>query len=152
MKRVGDPRRIAGSWVAAAVSNGLAIDGAFLHGSIVWARNTDPLTPASDVDVLLVPAPGTEVPTRDKIVVDGVALDVSTIDRAELEPPERALGAYHLAGSLRSPDSILYDSHGWLGAIQREVADHFDDPFWIEARCNHATHRSESNLEMKSVV
>src|SRR4051794_26335986 len=122
MMRVGDARRIARLWVSAAVRNGLAIDGAFLHGSIVWAHDTDPLTPASDVDVLLVPGPGTAEPTRDKIVVDGVALDISTIERAELEPPERVLGAYHLAGSLRSPDSVLHDSNGWLGAVQQEVA------------------------------
>ena len=91
--------------------------------------------------------PGTKVPTRDKIVVDGVALDVSPIDRAELELPERVLGAYHLAGSLRSPDSVLHDSNGWLGAIQQEVASRFGERHWVEVRCDHARQRSAGYLE-----
>ncbi|MDQ2683763.1 MAG: hypothetical protein M3Y37_09580, partial [Chloroflexota bacterium] len=100
----------------------------------------------SDVDVLVVPHPGAEVPARAKHVEAGLALDVSTIDRSELEPADRILGTYHLAGSLRSARSILYDPQGWLTNNQRMVEAGFDDPRWVRTRYEGAIRRIESNL------
>lgn len=150
--RVREAREVARSWVEDQVSAGSALDAAFLHGSVTWLKPEDEMAAASDVDVLIVPKSGANYPARGKHLVAEVALDVSTIDRAELARGERMLCTYHLAGSLRSPESILYDPDGWLSGVQRTVGAGFAEPRWVHARCDHAVHRIERNLRNMEVA
>ncbi len=144
--RVSEAREIARRWVEAQVRSGAEIDAAFLHGSITWLRDADEMAPASDVDVILVPRHGAKVPARAKHLEADLALDVSTIDRSELEPADRILGTYHLAGSLRSPTAILYDPYGWLTRNQHMVEAGFEEARWVRTRYEGAIRRIESNL------
>src|SRR4051812_1137686 len=113
-----DAKAIARQWVHDAVGNGAAIDGAFLHGSITWPADDDELPPASDIDIVLVPAGSAANTDRGKITVSEVTLDLSHINRRDLSNAESILGAYHLASSFRLPDNVLFDRDGWLTSIQ----------------------------------
>lgn len=144
--RVTEARQIARDWIDAQVAAEIQIEAAFLHGSITWLDNGAVISPASDVDILVVPGSANDLPIRGKQVVDGLALDVSTINRSELEPVEKLLGTYHLAGSLRSSESILFDPGGWLSELQQTIAIEFARPEWVRRRCGHAFGRVQEYL------
>jgi hypothetical protein len=76
---------------------------------------------------------------------DGVTLEVSYIDRDELQTPEQVLGAYHLAGSFHVP-SVIADPMGWLGPLQRAVARDYTRRVWVERRVEDALARVGRNL------
>jgi hypothetical protein len=144
--RVDHARQIAADWIEAQVRGGLAIDAAFLHGSITWLGDSDLIAPESDVDVLVISRPGCTVLPRAKSEAHGLVLDVAGIEADHMENASSVLGAYHLAGSLRYPESVLYDRSGKLTSLQRDVGLHFSEPHWIRQRVDHALDRIRINL------
>ena len=95
----------------------MPIQAAFLHGSSAWLGANDDLQPGSDIDILLVPRIGNSIESPGKQFNHGVMLEPSVIRREEVASTEAVLSAYHLAGSLRLPELILFDEGGWLRPI-----------------------------------
>lgn len=124
---------------------GVPIDAAFLHGSITWLGDGDELAATSDADLILVARQSAGLPIGKRLV-DGLVLDVSTVERSEIDDASQVLATYHLASSLRSPDLILFDSDGWLTAVQREVQEEFARREWIARRCDAVVERSRTYL------
>ncbi len=79
------------------------------------------------------------------MVHEGVELDISTLERSELEPPERVLAAHHLAGTFYG-GNILYDPYGELAALHALSQREYRKLFWVQRRCAAAQDRVLRNL------
>ncbi len=135
--RVKQALDAARQWVAEEARALPGFVGAFSHGSVNWLPPDATLAPTSDVDVMVVLA-GAEPPDKiGKLVYRDVLLEVSFLPRQRMQPAERILGDYHLAGSFRLA-SILADPSGELGELQAAVAQGYARRRWVYARCEHA--------------
>ncbi|NRQ36264.1 hypothetical protein HII36_31180 [Nonomuraea sp. NN258] len=132
---VEQARQVAGQWVAEEGAGMPGFLGAFLAGSVLWARGDETLAPWSDVDVTVVSQDTAQ--HAGKFRYNGVLLEVSTLSMAELGSPQDVLSHYHLAGGFHRP-SVLADPTGRLGEIQRVVSRDFAEKPWILARCAQA--------------
>jgi hypothetical protein len=110
-------------------------------------REEDDIPPTSDVDVLLIFPDGSDTVSRQKHDLDGLSLDVSSIACNEVATAETILRTYHLAGSLRQTESILFDPHSHLKRLQIRVGQEFADPVWVMARRRDAEARVRRNLD-----
>ncbi len=135
---IGDARRLASEWVAVETAGRAGFAGAFFHGSVNSLPDHAALSPASDVDVMVV-FDGNDLPHGlGKFVYRDVVLEVSFLRSTELPSPEVVLGQYHLAGSFAAP-SIIADPSGRLTALQMAVARDFATRRWVRQRCEHAS-------------
>lgn len=128
-------RQLARQWALEEGARLPGFEGAFLTGSTLWARPGTELSPASDVDVMVVADPQ---PAIGKFRYHGALLEVSGL--ARLGSPHEVLSDYHLAGSFHLP-CVLADPTGRLGEVQRLVARDFAERPWILARCTQAMDR-----------
>lgn len=130
---VAQARDVARRWAIETLTSLDGVVGAFLHGSITWRADADPIPPASDVDLIVAVEPHADPIPTGKREVDGVLLDVSTIPEAEIVTPEEVLGRYHLASSFRV-DGILHDPTGRLSDLQSQVGAAWYRRDWVTAR------------------
>ncbi len=143
--RVRQAKDVAREWVLREARGLPVFAGALTHGSVNWLADSAALPPASDLDVLVVLA-GADTPGKGgKIAYGGVVLDVSYLPRERVEPPERVLGDYHLAGSFAKA-TILADPSGRLASLRAAVAGEYAQRRWVRARCEHARGRVLDNL------
>lgn len=146
MMNVANARKAARQWVAAEAADVPGFRGALYHGSITSLRDSAPLHPTSDVDIVVIvdePDPKVKI---GKFLYQDVLLDVSFLPWDQCYPPELVLGNSHLAGSFRSPD-IVSDPTGDLARIQAEVSRNFANRQWVIRRCEHAMSKSRANLD-----
>lgn len=143
--RVNTARTIAAEWVAARAVSLPGFRGALLHGSILDLPPDAELTERSDVDVLLVLDDPDAIAKPGKFRFRGVLLEVSPIAFERVNDPANILGEYNLAPSFRA-DGVLADRTGVLRSVQREVAAHFADDRWIEARIDQAAEKVRSGF------
>jgi hypothetical protein len=141
----GTAKAAAARWIADEAAKTPGFAGAFLHGSIVGMADEAPLSPSSDVDVMVVREGPLPAVKPGKFVSSGVMLDVTDISWNELGSAEDVLGQYHFAGSFRYP-SVLADPTGRLRPLNLAVARGFARRTWVRRRCADAMSRIERNL------
>ncbi len=134
---VGQARAAAREWVLAEADADPAITGAFFHGSTTTLPDDAPMSPASDVDVMIVRQGDDSSARPGKFTFRGVLLEVSYLTANEVRSPEHVLGQYQLAGSFRVPGIIL-DHDGQLAAVQAVVGREFARRDRVKRRCEHA--------------
>lgn len=143
--QASEARAIARQWVDEALESLTGVRGALWHGSIITMADDDALSPASDVDIVLLVDDPDAQPTPGKVDVNGVLLDVSCVPWEQVSSPEAVLADQSLAPTLRNPE-IIVDPHGEIARIQREVAAGFAKRSWVERRCESTTHRLLRNI------
>lgn len=140
MRTVKEAKEAARRWVEEEARKTPGIRGAFFHGSINWLSDEALLPDSSDLDIMVVLSE-TEPPDKPgKFRYDGVLLEVSYLSETALSSPEAVLGQYHLAGSFRSPGTLL-DPTGWLTELQSVVGANYARCEWVYKRCEHARDR-----------
>lgn len=135
---------MAARWVAGEAAGRAGFAGAFLCGSAAWLPPEAELPAVSDVDIAVV-VEGVPPPKPGKLDIDGVLLEPSYLPWDEVASPERVLGTYYLAGSLRG-ETVLADPTGRLGPVRAAVAEGFARRPWVERRCADAERRITGNL------
>jgi hypothetical protein len=146
--KIEQARGIARDWVAAHATRLSGFQGAFIHGSMNDLPGDAELAPTSDVDVMLVLDDPEAVAKPGKFRYRGVLLEVSLLDSALVETPERVLGEYNLAGSFRSP-GILADPSGHLTEVQRIVGANFAKRRWVRARYEQAMEKVRCGFPLR---
>lgn len=136
--RIEQARRVARQWVREEGAALPGFGGAFLTGSALWADPRAELSPASDVDVMIVAEPAAQLGHIGKFRYKEVLLEVSSI--TGFGSTHEVLSDYHLAGSFHLP-CVLADPSGRLTELQRVVARDFAERPWILARCTNAMDR-----------
>ncbi|QYR23591.1 hypothetical protein KZ483_12225 [Paenibacillus sp. sptzw28] len=143
--RIGTARAVAAEWVTHNASREVWFRGAYFSGSTVGMSDEAKLSPASDVDIVIVTAQ-TEPPLKlGKFIFRDTLLEVTYLSWNELSSVEEVLSSYHLAGSFRV-DTIIADPTGHLRLLQTQVAHHFAVRRWVRRRCENATQRVENSL------
>ncbi|WP_432522957.1 hypothetical protein [Kineococcus sp. SYSU DK006] len=146
MTTAGGARRTATRHVARAVAADPRVVGAFLTGSVLAAADGDVLSPASDVDVVLVVDAGEPPRGPGKSRVDGVLLDVSCLRAADLADVDAVRRTHWLAPSFAGREPLL-DPAGRLARVRAAVAPTFAEPADVLARCEDVLRRSGSRLQ-----
>jgi len=134
---VGQARAVAREWVLAEADADPAITGAFFHGSTTMLSDDAPVSPSSDVDVIVVRQGDDTSGRPGKFSYRGHLLEVSYLTADDVRSPEHVLGQYQLAGSFRSPGIIL-DRTGHLAEVQAVAGRDFARREWVRRRCEHA--------------
>lgn len=134
---VGDGHRIARAWLDAHASGIPGFAGAYTVGSINTLPDRAPLSPTSDVDVVVVVDAPEAPPKPGKMRRGGVLLEVTYLALEEVWEPERVLGHYHLAAGISSAQ-VLADPTGRLTELQSFVASSFARQEWVVRRCEMA--------------
>lgn len=137
---IGQAKAAARAWVMAQAETDPAIVGGFFHGSTITLPDDAPMSPSSDVDVMIVRQGDDGADRPGKFLFDGALLEVSYLTWDDVRSPEHVLDQYHLAGSLRSPGLIL-DRTGRLSEVQAVVAREFSRRDRVRRRCEHARDR-----------
>ena len=113
-----------------------AILGAVLNGSILDRPDGDTLPESSDVDInLIVDEEPSEKP--GKFRYQGALLEASFLPLSMVEPMEKALTTYEIAGAFRSARGLLFDPNGRIGPIVAYVSERFAQPEWVRIRCEN---------------
>jgi hypothetical protein len=128
---------VAREWVQAHAEDIPVFVGAYTAGSINDLPNDAILPPTSDVDVMVVLDVTATPPKAGKFRFRGVLLEVTYLSLEDVRTPELVLGHYHLAAGLR-PAHVLADRTGHIMALQSAVATSYDDPHWVQRRCEMA--------------
>lgn len=128
---------VARRWVIEEAASVPGFCGAFYAGSVNWLPDDAYLPPTSDVDIWVVLAGANAADKPGKIIYRDVILDVSYLPIDQLQPPDRILGDYHMAGSFRTP-SVIADPSGQLTKLQAAVSTDFAKRRWVLTRCGHA--------------
>jgi hypothetical protein len=119
--------------------------GAYFSGSTVGISDEAKLSPASDIDIVIVTAQ-TEPPLKlGKFIFRDTLLEVTYLSWNEFSSVEEILSSYHLAGSFRM-DTIIADPTGHLRKLQKQVSRHFAEREWVHRRCENAIQRIENSL------
>jgi hypothetical protein len=133
---LGEARALAGDWVRDHAQTLAGFQGAFMTGSAIWAPEDAPMSPSSDVDVMIV-LDGQLPPVKlGKVRHHGVLLDVTYLEAAEVRSPAAILSSFYLAGSFSRP-SILLDPSGRLQELAIAVSKEYSRRRWVEERCEH---------------
>jgi hypothetical protein len=145
--RVDEAKAIAANWVHNEARTLPGFWGALLHGSILDLPDDALIAPGSDLDVLVVLDDPDAIAKPGKFRYRDLLLEVSLIARERVDAPEKVLGEYNIAPSFRV-NGILADPTGGLSSVQAEVAAHFADPAWIEARIAQAVEKVRSGFQI----
>jgi hypothetical protein len=138
---IGEARAVARRWLGAHAGAIPGYRGAYLVGSTATAPDTAPLSPFSDVDVMVVTGddPGTK---PGKQVYEGALLEISYLPWSAVTGAD---GDYHVAAGLRA-GAILDDPTGGLRAAHERIARDFAAPEAVLRRCAHVRQRIETPL------
>ncbi|NRF95353.1 hypothetical protein HQN89_31240 [Paenibacillus frigoriresistens] len=143
--RVGSARIAAADWVMQNASRDVGFQGAYFSGSSIGLPDDSEMSPASDIDVVVVTAQA-ETPLKlGKFVYRDTLIEVTYLSWNQLASVEEVLTSYHLAGSFRV-DTIITDPTGRLSALQTEVSNHFAERVWVRRRCENALQKIENGL------
>lgn len=143
--KVGKARQAAADWVQRHAAGEIWFVGAYFSGSTVGRSEEDELSPASDIDVVVVTA-HEEAPMKPgKFVYQDALLEITYLSRSELSSYEAVLASYHLAGSFRM-DTIIADPTGQLCELQREVSRRFAEKEWVRRRYENVLQKIENGL------
>ena len=146
--QVDRARAVAEAWVREHGESLLGFKGALLHGSILERADDAELAATSDLDLLVVLDDPDAIRKPGKFRYRGVLLEVSVIAFDAVNAPATVLGTYNLAPSFRA-NSVLADPTGVLATVQAEVARHFADPEWIDARIAQAAEKVRSGFAVE---
>ena len=146
--RVDRARAIAEAWVREHGASLPGFKGALLHGSILERADDAELAATSDLDLLVVLDDPDAIRKPGKFRFRGVLLEVSVIAFDAVNAPETVLGTYNLAPSFRV-NGVLADPTGVLASVQADVAQHFADPEWIDARIAQAAEKVRSGFSVE---
>ena len=127
---VKDAKAIARQWVAGEASELPDFAGAFYHGSTNWLAADATLPANSDLDIMVVLADPDPPQKPGKFVYRDVLLEVSYLPGDQLASADLVLGRSDLAGSFRTPSTIL-DPTGHLATLQRAVARDYAQRRWV---------------------
>lgn len=113
-----------------------SILGAVLNGSILDRPGGDLLPESSDVDINLI---AEEAPEQKpgKFRFQGALLEASFLPFSMVDPMEKALTTYEIAGAFRSPRGLLLDPSGRIRPIVAYVSERFAQPEWVRVRCEN---------------
>lgn len=145
--KVAFARSAASKWVlehASGISNFM---GAYFSGSTVGMSDDFILSPASDIDVVIVFANAAPALKLGKFMYQGTLIEVTYISWSQLSSVEAVLSSYHLAGSFRI-NTIIMDPTGQLSGLQTQVSRHFYELEWVRRRCENARERIENGLSL----
>ncbi len=120
--------------------------GALLHGSILERSDDEPLSPFSDVDLIVLLDDAGPPAKPGKLRYRGALLDVTYLSWTSVQEPERVLAHYHLAPSFARPE-ILSDPTGQLERLHRAVAPAYTDRHWVWKRVLHARENALEKLK-----
>src|SRR5215211_6729152 len=113
-------KAIASQWVTDSARTLPGFQGAFFHGSVNWMPDNAPLSPTSDLDIMIVMA-GAETPEKPgKFIYRDLLLEISYIAAGELQSSESVLARSDLAGSFAAP-SVILDLSGELTRLHAVV-------------------------------
>ncbi|HML48322.1 MAG TPA: hypothetical protein PKE04_16385 [Clostridia bacterium] len=113
-----------------------AIVGAVLNGSTLDRADGDLLPESSDVDINLI-VEGEPPDKPGKFRHQGALLEASFLPLSMVEPMEKALTTYEIAGAFRSVRGLLFDPSGRIGPIVTHVSERFAQPEWVRIRCEN---------------
>lgn len=119
--------------------------GAYFSGSTIGLPDDAELSPASDIDVVIVTALAEPPLKLGKFVYRGALMEGTYISWNQLSSAEEVLANYHLAGSFRA-NAIIADPTGELHKLQSEVSRRFAERTWVRRRCENARQRVERGL------
>ncbi|WP_309122034.1 hypothetical protein [Paenibacillus sp.] len=142
---VGSARAAAAAWVREYAGKEAGFMGAYMSGSTIGLPDETPMSPTSDLDVVIVTAADEAPPKLGKLVYRGALLEITYLPWNLYVSAEEVLASYHLAGSFRT-DTILADPTGQLSALQAEVSRRFAERTWASRRCENARKRVEDGL------
>ncbi|MCM3703760.1 hypothetical protein [Paenibacillus macerans] len=143
--KVGFARTAAAQWVTEHAAREAEFLGAYFSGSTVDLPNDAPMSPSSDIDLMVVTAQTEPPPKPGKFLFENTLLEVTYLSWSQLASAENVLTDYHLAGNFRT-DTIIADPTGRLRKLQKEVAPRFAERPWVRRRCENARERVERGL------
>ena len=125
----------AAAWTQAYAKT-YPILGAVLNGSVLERSDGDLLPESSDVDINLI---AEEAPEQKpgKFRFQGALLEASFLPFSMVDPMEKALTTYEIAGAFRSPRGLLRDPSGRIRPIVAYVSERFAQPEWVRVRCEN---------------
>lgn len=136
----------AARWVREQAVHLPGLRGAYLSGSLLGAGVDDPWPESSDVDAVLVFAPGKCPPKLGKFRTEGILLEATCLEETEFASLEHVLSTHYLAYALNA-GALLYDPDGILAALHRETAARYGDRRWVEARVRSLLERVRQGAE-----
>ncbi|MFD0891070.1 hypothetical protein ACFQ08_41530 [Streptosporangium algeriense] len=119
--KADEARAVAERWVAEHSADIPGFTGAFLSGSVAWLPAEADLSPASDIDVMVVVSARQAPPKPGKFRYGGALLEVTYLGWEPMPSSEEVLASYHLAGALRG-ETVPADPTGALTAPRDATA------------------------------
>ncbi|MEV7010348.1 hypothetical protein [Streptosporangium sp. NPDC051022] len=119
--------------------------GAFLSGSTIWLPDDAELSPASDVDLMVVTTDTDPPPKLGKFRWRGVLIEVTYLSWGQLPSAEVILGSHHLAGGFRK-NTVVADPAGRLTRLQAVTAVEYARRPWVRRRCRSAEQKVVDGL------
>jgi hypothetical protein len=145
--RIGSARTAATEWVMTHASREAEFQGAYFSGSTIGLPDDAEMSPASDIDVVVVTTKAEPPLKLGKFVYRDTLVEVTYLSWNQLASVEEVLTSYHLAGSFRV-DSIIADPTGQLRRLQTQVSRHFAEREWVRRRCENVRQRIENGLRI----
>ena len=138
-------KKLSKEWAQAQGESLRGLVGAYLSGSILEAAEDAPWPEVSDVDVVLVFSPGCRPEKLGKLMYRGLLLEGTCLEEGEFSSLEGVLSTHYLAYALNR-GQILWDPHGRLEELHRQVASQYAQPQWVQARIGSQLERVRQGL------
>lgn len=130
---VSEAHAIAREWVWANRERIPGYIGAYLAGSVSWLADNDPISPNSDIDIMIVVEDDTIAPKPGKFIYHNVLLEASIVPFSLIADPGPAAGRYHIATSI-ARQKVLDDPFEMLGPRFAIIAAEFPRRHRVIAR------------------
>ncbi len=137
---------IAREWVQENRTRFPGYAGAYLAGSVAWLGDDDPVSPNSDIDIMVVIEDDKVASKPGKFTSRAVLLEASIVPFSEIADPETAVDRYHLAASI-ARQHILDDPSGILAPRFGIIAAEFPRRERVIARMDNAQQRVVTGLD-----
>ncbi|WP_199621993.1 MDR/zinc-dependent alcohol dehydrogenase-like family protein [Paenibacillus alkalitolerans] len=138
--RIGSARAAAAEWVRLNAGKEIGFKGAYFSGSTIGLPDDAEMSPASDIDVVVITSHPEPPLKLGKFVYRDTLLEITHLSWNQLSSAEQVLSSYHLAGSFRT-NTIIADPTGELRRLQTQVARHFAEKVWVRRRCENVRQR-----------
>ncbi|OZB91665.1 hypothetical protein [Paenibacillus sp. XY044] len=142
---VGSARAAAVDWVMRCASKENGFMGAYFTGSTIGMPENAPMSPSSDIDVMVVSELADPPLKPGKFIYRDTLIEGSYISIAELSSVQQVLVSHHLAGPFRV-NTIISDPQGHLHRLYAEVSRHFADQVWVRRRCENILQKIKHSL------
>jgi len=143
LMKVKQARDVARQWMVEEASHIPGFCAAYTAGSTNWLPDDAKMTPASDLDVMVVLADQSVVAdqcqasNRGKFIYHETLLEVSYLRKDQFQSPEQVLSDYHLAPSFRTT-KVLLDPFNCLTPLLAAVSRNYAKRQWVQRRCANA--------------